>query len=145
MKANELRIKNLLKDKKGNIFKVESILTNGINLYEWSDSHHGVFSGGTELSYDYDELELIPLTEEWLLKFGFKKYNKETDYDSIYEYKNKKSIMPKSGYFEFAVGFIEDEINVFLYSGDCLKHIKYVHQLQNLYFALTNEELKLSE
>jgi len=71
----------------------------------------------------------IFLTEEWLLKFGFKlglnsSIHKRQDYD------------------------LENIINISCYSGEYqvfingnLLVIKYVHQLQNLYFALTNTEL----
>jgi hypothetical protein len=76
----------------------------------------------------------IPLTEEWLLKFGF--------VDGSYLYKNYKV---KAGDYWNSVKFYEGE---WCYNNDdsdagCyfLTTIKYVHQLQNLYFALTNEEL----
>lgn len=64
----------------------------------------------------------IPLTEEWFKKLG--------------------------GSFRFAKEFICDWQNGFVTIEEygegefALKHIKYVHQLQNLYFALTGEELK---
>jgi hypothetical protein len=71
----------------------------------------------------------IPLTEEWLLKFGFKKGTIENDnwaftvffYD-IWRviYKEKKGYGSADVYLE---------------------NFWSVHQLQNLYFALTNKEL----
>ena len=79
--------------------------------------------------------EPIPLTEEWFLKLGFKKYEDgfkinlnygnfiivEDDgsyglYDGLYEYDRAKGYAP----FEF---------------------LKHVHSLQNLYFELTGKEL----
>lgn len=68
--------------------------------------------------------EPILLTEEWLLKFGFE-YKEETE---CYHYSNL--IINKL--------FIMMDIDIRVY-------IKYVHQLQNLYFALTGEELKLND
>ena len=75
----------------------------------------------------------IPLTDEWLLKFGFK---------YVESYDNYKV---KAGDYWNSVKFYEGE---WCYNNDdsdsgCyfLTTIKYVHQLQNLYFALTGEEL----
>jgi hypothetical protein len=140
MKANELRI--------GNYVVIDGITTLSITvLGVLNDKIYYSPINNDEFDKDFYSLmsyvKPIPLTEEWLLKFGFEKYIKETDYDSIYELKNIN--IPKSGYFEFSVGFIENEINIFLYSGECLRHIKYIHQLQNLYFALTGEELTIKE
>ena len=66
----------------------------------------------------------IPITEEWLLKFGFENWD-------INAWINKISLHKQDGvYWHHS------------YSGHeiCLE---YVHQLQNLYFALTGEELIL--
>jgi len=62
----------------------------------------------------------IPLTEEWLTKFGFKKDDGFFNKDGVW-------LTPDFGL---------DGINPF-------KPIKYVHQLQNLFFAITGEELTL--
>lgn len=69
----------------------------------------------------------IPLTEEWLVKFGF-------EYDDI----DGNSGYWKLGNFEVVFG--EDGCS---YNWD-LK-IEFVHQLQNLVFALTGEELTLKQ
>lgn len=73
----------------------------------------------------------IPLTEEWLLKMGF-----------IDCYKNEKE--PR-----ISLDRYNDSIwNCYLINGDkkegILRKIKYVHQLQNLYYALTNTELTIN-
>ena len=68
----------------------------------------------------------IPLTEEWLVKFGFK-YIGSAPTLGINESWNRGNIR------------IEQ-----LQSKELVFHglqIKYVHSLQNLYFALTGEEL----
>src|SRR5690606_20187688 len=93
---------------------------------------------------EYDSFEPIPLTEEWLLKFGFKKDTKGSvsiqfnygvnpitkDYmmqliwlKTIPDYELEECPFYKNGHFK----------------------IKHVHQLQNLYFSLTGEELKLKD
>jgi hypothetical protein len=69
----------------------------------------------------------IPLTEEWLLKFGFVKT--PLTYD-----KDKLCISIR--------GVQYDKGRTYFNSWTILEHQpEYVHQLQNLYFALTGEEL----
>ena len=75
------------------------------------------------------KIEPIPLTEEWLLKFGFEK-NKNSD---LYFRLNN---------YEY---FIENGIIDNGYSRMNEISVKYVHQLQNLYFALTGKELEIIE
>ena len=71
----------------------------------------------------------IPLTEEWLLKFGFFKYN-----NAYVLEKPSENIMN----FKFSIW------NDFTYnSSEFPVELKYVHQLQNLHFALTGTHLKL--
>jgi len=69
----------------------------------------------------------IPLTEEWLLKFGFEKKGKRISKGWFY-------LWDENGIVVFALAEMQD------YTG-CYLKIKYVHQLQNLYYALTGEEL----
>ena len=70
----------------------------------------------------------IPLTEEWPLKFRFKRLSHSNDY-----LKGDFKIDLK-GYF-------------FIYIKDIgwilLCQVKYIHKLQNLYFALTGQELEM--
>ena len=66
----------------------------------------------------------IELTDEWLLKFGFEC---RVVYGNNHWLNNQILIFEdKKGKFEFAWGL----------------KIKSVHQLQNIHFALTGEELK---
>jgi hypothetical protein len=101
---------------------------------------------GHEIDYVAVYCEPIPLTEEWLLKFGFEKGNHNWfrlyfDYDNLadsdcFTYNiNSKMLCLESFYDGEKKGSIQ-----LLSLGE-----KHVHQLQNLYFALTNEELKISE
>ncbi len=106
MKANELRIGNFIYNERNEIFKVNWI---------------------TEMIES--QSNAIPLTEEWLLKFGFKRrqikdlisYILPSEIE-IYQYQSNNYKI----FFEYSDGVVE---------------IKYVHQLQNLYFALRDEEL----
>ncbi len=80
--------------------------------------------------FDYLKLhEPIPLTEEWLLKFGFE-VDDETGGIGIL-----RTIPEIDFYFEL---FPRDDHFKWGY-----KIVKYVHQLQNLYYALTGQELTL--
>lgn len=90
-----------------------------------------------------DHFEPIPLTEEWLLRFGFKKNEPEIS-DGYFNWWNKeKSVSVDVEYVltdngvELLYYYVLQDIN------GCrpYKHIIYVHQLQNLYFALTGQEL----
>lgn len=79
---------------------------------------------------NYKLFEPIKLTEEWLLKFGFN----TSEWDD-----NTSFRLMINDYNSIVINLEFDYIKI----GDLeLKNIKYVHQLQNLVFALTNEELK---
>lgn len=71
----------------------------------------------------------IPLTEEWLLKFGFVSPGYYED-NEIYRIN------------EDDIWIMRNENGFYLYEYVETK-IKYIHQLQNLYFALTGKELTL--
>lgn len=78
----------------------------------------------------------IPLTEEWLLKFGFEEILYSRAYtlnNNIISFNYNLSIC-KIGDFD---RFSDERFP--------LIDIKHVHQLQNLYFALTGEELTLKK
>ena len=120
MKSNELRI--------GNYLQIDS-LTDGSNTIVDIDLFHLNEIGS--IKYQYNP---IPLTEEWLIKFGFYISNRKgstiTDYVIVKD---------NFGYFEV---FCIDITKGLGFAG-CKYKIKHVHQLQNLYFALTNEELTI--
>jgi len=121
MKANEIRIGNYVDcvNKRHNekYIEIESVTCEKINV-EFRE-------------YSLSDCKPIPLTEDWLLKFGFMTNgnywtNLVIDLDYI----------TQEDYFEYEIQF------PFL---DWVKRdLKYVHQLQNLYFALTGEELTLT-
>ena len=94
-----------------------------------------------------DFIRPIPLTEAWLKKFGFEKFEMKG-------YKSRKWTLINSLYTSDYFYLINGEghskykgqavFNCRKY-GKQLSQLKYVHQLQNLYFALTNKELKLKK
>jgi hypothetical protein len=123
MDARELRI--------GNCIKIGNIVT----LVEGVSTWDNLIQNSNFAERHITEFEPIPLTEEWLLKFGF---NKISD-----SYGINISI---SSYILTTVALLYS-IDIFkktnVYYG--LIEIKHVHQLQNLYFALTGEELTIKE
>lgn len=88
----------------------------------------------------------IPITEEWLLKFGFIGDHKEYEYFiEIEDVRNKEEKMK----MEITTFGNWEKIEVYLYQERdvenvfFLKEIKHVHQLQNLYYSLTGKELEI--
>lgn len=77
--------------------------------------------------YSEEDFEPILLTEEWLLRFGFEK-------SGLYWTNGLMIINPTSEDFVFDYGMTKHQ-----------SRIKYVHQLQNLFHALTGEELTIKE
>ena len=144
MKAEELRIGNYvcLKYMSSKICVIESIERNKCILYIEKDD----IRNNTINVY----IKPIPLTEEWLLKFGFNvdrgEYSKFLNVDHL---KHVKSVDLYSWFEDgceyalFSVRETDDEDRV--YDSLLPRRIEYVHQLQNLYFALTGEELTLKE
>lgn len=125
-----LMIGNLLKSKSKNIIlPIERLSISSITL---SDGKH------LEISYAdnhfiYD-VEPVFLTEEWLLKFGF-----EVDSSNFRTIKMVGNSEHWLSYDDQTGMYLEYEENE-KESLD-LSHIRYIHQLQNLYFNLTGEDL----
>jgi hypothetical protein len=115
MRANELRIGNLVKHiDKDSVFTVKGIDLLGIDCENDIESMYS----------SYEMLYHVKLTEEWLLKFGFIKSS-----DNNYYKGDKFTIYNRFENFGLIGGLLS------------WKEFKYVHQLQNLYFALTGKEL----
>ncbi len=93
-----------------------------------------------ESGWNFDYIKPIPLTEEWLLKFGFIRHHYDYANDVIY-IKNIADNEIDNAEFEW--GVYPNELG----SGIQIKNrksLKYVHEIQNLYFALTGEELSVN-
>jgi len=134
MKAQELRIGNYLK--KDVVVKIDAKIIFDI----WIEA---------------EDYEPIPITEEWVLKFGGEMYDYLVDDDeddeennfTFIEYKlilkNKRYCYTvgscPNGFFDFCLCLTWHRDPILLIT------IKYVHELQNLYFALEGEELIYNE
>ena len=88
------------------------------------------------------EQENIPLTEELLLSFGFEKivYNSDKiGYLGMdYRLKHKDFLLVYCDDFSIGIMGHEDDVGI----APDIELFRYVHQLQNLYFILTGEQLK---
>ena len=116
----DLRIGNLVKYN-GEFYAIKSF-----------DEEHVVLKDNVLSEYyldyiGYDEIEPIEITEEWLLKLG---YEKDGDFFRIKNTRLAEAFIFKEG------------LSICVHSF-WLKHIKSIHQLQNLYFALTGKELEI--
>ena len=110
MKSEHLRIGNWVQFRHT---ETPVRITLGDFVREYNDEH-------------LEDYEPIPLTEEWLIKFGF-------DTDRVCWFLEGVELG------DFADGFW------FLPNGSLTTRsikIKYVHSLQNLYFCLTQKELQ---
>lgn len=131
MEANELRIGDFVNYGK----KVSSVLeirNEGVIVQILGFDNNQLIDLGER------NIEPIPLTEEWLLKFGWI-WNEECN--SYEKYPNGDARM------NMAYRELNGSYTMFNYviKATICERIWYVHQLQNLYFALTGEELTIKE
>lgn len=127
MKATELRIGNLV------------CLTSDVGDFpEYIETIVGVMDIEHAIKQE-DFFEGIPITEEWLIRFGFEKY------DVMGE--NHFFCFSEEDKFSFNLCLRDNKIKVSFYNLDWDRafELDYIHQLQNLYFSITGEELKLKE
>jgi hypothetical protein len=113
MKPNDLRVGNWIFDVEGYVYQIQ-----GYEIY-------------VNLVEDYTP---IPLTNEWLEMLGF-------EYNKYYQ-----NFRIKAGDYFNSIKYIDGE---WCYNNDqsdagCyfVTTVQYVHELQNLYFAINKEELK---
>lgn len=129
MRVEELRIGNL----------VEAYIEPQVS--EWVEMEvHVEMLGLMQSKPDAHGYKPIPLNEEWLVRFGFEEIESfYTNADGGYHedrWRHKKTKLTLWFYLgNFNACSIEGE-NEWI-------DVSHVHQLQNLYFALTSEELKI--
>ena len=90
---------------------------------------------------DYDSIQPIPLTEEWLEKFGFVCTWCGQGDGQTWELNTPNQLPIVIHGDMYPLYFDYSENGSWMYGAE----LKYVHQLQNLYFALTGQELKIKE
>lgn len=139
MEVNELRIGNYVK------FYDPINGTNIYKVYRINDSGSvSLEDKGQLASCTVKNIEPIELTGDILIKNGFFKRG----YNEIY------FITPCVGYYEYYISYqnIKDNKYSFVASGYKngelkrqirLDNIKYLHELQNIFFSFTNQELEM--
>ena len=106
-------------------------------LSDIAEIHHRL-EGAEEKYANVDEIfQSIPLSKEWLKKFGFKKREGN---NICWDLGNFMVGWYGNSYATWVVGLTQENNELFYHS-----QIKSVHQLQNLYFSLTGEELTITE
>ena len=121
LEAKDLRIGNLVMDNA----KVKIVTS-------------GMISNWDIIKKDYGGYKPIPLTEEWLLRFGFGMMNKS--YFSI----PSRTRTNNSPYSLIYTKDLNGDWYI-LINESVRFYLEHVHTLQNLYFSLTQEELTLNE
>lgn len=124
MEANELRIGNLVTDKWSEgkwPFKITSI-----------GKIRCTYLGNQEFNAKYENIKPIPLTEDWRNKMGL-------GFDD-------ELILGIDEPFHSLKLTPQNEVLVYNQSGDEFTYLgtkQFVHEIQNLAFALINKELKI--
>lgn len=103
--------------------------------------------------YTFEQIQPIELSEEWLIKFGFENSGKVPykfiliDKETSLEIVDPSTIDPNKESIWWVVLFQHDrsgrELNLEDIDSVSLKSLKHVHQLQNLCFAHTGQELTM--
>lgn len=98
----------------------------------------------------FNDYRAIPLTEEWLKKLGFEKTTYKSNHpdycDEIcYELEHEEFFLQFADDFSLVIYESKETQEKELGIVPDWRIIQYVHQLQNLYFALTGEELTINE
>ena len=132
MQANELRIGNLIRDKESRhiveVLTIDNVIEEG-SVYIRAFDFIGKYIFESELADE--QLSPIKLTEKRLLNCGFVKgAYKDTYTDYTFD---GFRLVDKGNKYEFLI----------CGSSVILSEIKYIHELQNIYFILSKKELEI--
>lgn len=117
MQSKDLRIGNYIKD----TFDVKKYEVRQLELEDFSAMLN------YKISKHRNTYNPVELNDEWLVKFGFEKY--EFDHkENQYRYKDRLIVLRDGKFVDYGSSVI----------------LQYVHELQNLYYAITGVELLVS-
>jgi hypothetical protein len=113
------------------------------NLVEIIQRRKGIYTTIEASCLDINRIDLvykpIPITKDLVLRLGFiKEYNTDEGENRYCFYLNNSD---DSFYINYDISYNGWYLGASTYG--FLKSIEHLHQLQNLYFALTGEELTL--
>ena len=140
MQANELRIGNWVKI--GDTYRYLNLLYSVDGVFVIATLPSGFSSGYGGMSDPLSKAQHIPLNPEILEKCGFKEDDTYKSELFIYLRKHEHDIDKIT--FSKSDSFIRVEFAGRRPTPGLLRHIKYLHQLQNLYFSLTGKELEVT-
>jgi len=143
IKGNELRLGNYFINGEGcygvmpgQVDTVESIGYRGVN--KWQDM-------GASGVCPFEKAQPIPLTHEWLLKLGFRKSIHSRDeirVEYVHDLLGANKSFSFSGIRQIGNWLVASATPNFSVTIN-FSTIEYVHQLQNVTFALTGRELEM--
>jgi hypothetical protein len=122
IKANELRFGNI-------VFELESVIVHSIN-------EHGINRDKQGVVIPFDMLTGIPLNAELLEKCGFET-NMDDPENKWLRLKTRNHVFEADESTQFEIVYVDVH-------GYKVGFAKHLHQLQNLFFALTGQELEVN-
>lgn len=146
IQPNDLRIGNIIWDDvcnelHGNGFKIKSLSETIAHYTSLIKSDFGKFNSGVA----YINAKGVLITPEILENFGFKKWGRDDMPRTVsYELAGKIHIFPANSFCDFeGFGFLHYKLSNFENNKDesARFKFKYLHQLQNIYYLATSEEL----
>jgi len=132
MKTTELRIGNKVLFK-GNEKTINRIHKDVVSFEFYLEPTDNPNLPGDYIKVSIEKIEPILLTENWLSKCGFQKIIDENGREFF-------SLIIKNGDLSKPAIEIYNNRTV-IWNNTHVKHVESIHQLQNLYFALTGDEL----
>jgi hypothetical protein len=133
MKSSELRIRNWVKTATPKMEIMIPHLIAEVQGVKYGEVFFGENYDGEGFSMTTKHIQGIELTQDIIHKCGFEMLYFNPRLDTFYG--NKKS------YYPFLIQYSRDGVWYFYNEKNC--ELKYLHQLQNLYFAWTGDELEI--
>jgi len=129
MNKKQFRIGNLLGDRENRLCRVTELNS------ETDPDERNVIAPAIKGGLTSLPVEPIPLSEEWLLKCGFEALTKKSN-------GFKSDSYTYTGGVSLIVYFDGERLSTNFWIGN---EKRYVHELQNFFYALTGEELIFTE
>lgn len=129
MNQKDLRLSNLVKDHLGRTLQVTGLKDDNVYL---------ALSNGENIRYNIKTIQPISITEEWLLKFGFTYNGWDYDLNGFTFHAQGKD--DDGSFYNTEFYILRKEIKTLISF-----RVQYIHQLQNIYFALTERELTIKD
>ncbi len=133
LKVEDLKIGNYIFDNSGRIVQYHGLTE------DWNKAILNYAKGSGIYKNNFDEISPIPITEKWLLKLGFEPDEIYKNFNSFNLYK----LECEGNIFKLEIQPC-NEVSIHI---DCtfIRSLKYIHELQNLYHAITGNELKIKD